>query len=111
MKIHQGVSKYLLRRAMKNDLPENIVSAPKRAVVTPQREWLRQELRAFVLNLINSKSFASRNIFDPVAVKSRFEDFRRGIGDNSFFVWQWVNTELWFRQFCPDSAFPSKLES
>jgi asparagine synthase (glutamine-hydrolysing) len=111
MKIHQGVSKYLLRRAMKNDLPENIVSAPKRAVVTPQREWLRQELRAFVLNLINSKSFASRNIFDPVAVKSRFEDFCRGIGDNSFFVWQWVNTELWFRQFCPDSAFPSKLES
>jgi len=111
MKIHQGVSKYLLRQAMSDHLPRDIVNTPKRAVVTPQREWLRHELRTFVSDLINSKSFASRNLFDPVAVKKKFEEFCRGVGDNSFFVWQWVNTELWFRQFCPDSAFPSKFRS
>jgi len=98
-KIRFGRGKYLLRHAMSDRLPDGVRLARKRSVVTPQREWLRTSLRPAIEGVIGSKSFASRGIFDVASVKSHYDRFCAGDGDNAFFVWQWVNTELWFRHY------------
>ena len=40
-----------------------------------------------------------------------FEDFRAAAYENSFFIWQWINTEEWFRTFIDRNAVanPSPL--
>lgn len=98
-KIRQGQSKYLLRHAMRDRLPDSVRQTGKRAVVTPQREWLRTHLRPQVEEIIHSRSFAERGVFDTPEVRRTYERFCAGEGQNAFFVWQWVNTELWFRRF------------
>jgi asparagine synthase (glutamine-hydrolysing) len=98
-KIRSGQGKFLLRHATAARLPENIRAASKRAVVTPQREWLRGPLRPRVEEIIHSRSFAQRQIFDIKQVHSMYANFCAGAGDNSFYVWQWVNTEMWLRTF------------
>lgn len=107
-KIRLGKSKHLLRQAMKGKLPDNVRMANKRAVVTPQREWLTGVLRSKVEEIINSDSFASRGLFDVENVRLSFKRFCEVKPENSFFVWQWINTELWFRKFIDSD---SKVDS
>ena len=98
-KIRLGHSKFLLRHAMVGRLPDSVRLSGKRAVVTPQREWLRTLLRPQVEEIIHSRSFAEHELFDVREVHRTYRRFRAGEGRNSFFVWQWMNTELWFRRF------------
>jgi len=98
-KIRAGQGKFLLRSAMAGRLPDSVAAAKKRAVVTPQREWLRTFLRPQVEEIIHSRSFVERELFDVKKVQSTYTKFCAGEGENAFFVWQWVNTELWWRMF------------
>lgn len=98
-KIRLGQSKFLLRHAMAGNLPDCVRLASKRGVVTPQREWLRTTLRSQMEEIIHSRSFAERGLFDVREVQAAYRRFNAGQGQNSFFVWQWANTELWFRRF------------
>lgn len=98
-KIRMGTNKFLLRNAMENRLPDSIRLAEKRGVVTPQREWLRTYLRPLVEEIIYSRSFIERGLFDVPEVHKTYHQFSQGEGQNSFFVWQWVNTEMWYRQY------------
>jgi asparagine synthase (glutamine-hydrolysing) len=105
-KIRMGQSKYLLRHAMAGRLPDKVRLARKRGVVTPQRESLCGRLRPQVEDVIHSRSFAERGLFAAEKVEAAYNRFCSGDGDNSFFVWQWINTELWFRTFIDEKALP-----
>ena len=98
-KIRGGRTKELLRRAMRGRLPDAVRAAPKRAVVTPQREWLRGPLGDQVDAMLASPRFAARGWVDPAAARRELAAFRAGEGGNAFFVWQWVSVELWHRRF------------
>jgi asparagine synthase (glutamine-hydrolysing) len=84
---------------MRDRLPASVRDAPKRAVVTPQREWLRGPLGDVVERMLASPRFAARGWVDPGAARRELAAFRAGEGGNAFFVWQWVSVELWHRRF------------
>jgi asparagine synthase (glutamine-hydrolysing) len=95
-----GRSKSLVREALKDVMDEEVRTAVKRSIQAPQGKWLMAEpMRTYVHDLINSESFAARGLFDVAAVKKAFEHFCEGTTPNSFFVWQWINVEEWFRAF------------
>lgn len=98
-KIKDGVQRAFIRDAIEHHLPVSHSDVPKRALVDPQREWLMGPLAGWVEDLISSRSFAERGIFEPAAIRAAFDDFRTGRTTTSYFVWQWVNLELWFRHW------------
>lgn len=99
LKLRDGESKFLLRHAMRDRLPDSVRRARKRAVVTPQREWIRGSLGNDVEALLGSSRFAARGLVHVLGARRALQDFRAGEGSNAFFVWQWVNAELWYRRF------------
>lgn len=109
-RIRAGRSKELLRRAMAMRLPDDVRLPDKRAVVTPQREWLRGPLADGVEALLASGRFSTRGLFDASRCLETFRRFRSGEGSNAFFVWQWVGAELWHRRFVDgDEGVPGEL--
>ncbi|MGQ0528109.1 MAG: asparagine synthetase B family protein [Alphaproteobacteria bacterium] len=98
-KMNKDGHKILLRHAMKSRLPDEVRLTNKRAVVTPQREWIRGPLKDPIHDLINSRDFSGYSVFDVPNVKHAFENFCKGEGDNAFFIWQWINFDCWFRLF------------
>ena len=98
-KIKRGVQRAFIRDAVQHLLPTAHFDAPKRAIVDPQREWLMGPLAGWVEDIISSRSFAERGIFDPGAVQIAFDEFKTGKSATSYHVWQWVNLELWFRHW------------
>ncbi|MGB4107340.1 MAG: asparagine synthase (glutamine-hydrolyzing) [Alphaproteobacteria bacterium] len=98
-KLNDRQNKILLREAMKGTLPDAVSQPAKRAVVTPQREWIRGPLRQNILDLISSQRFREYGVFNHVEVKKSFDAFCKGEGDNAFFIWQWINFDSWSQNF------------
>ena len=97
--ICRGVSKAILRRAVSRLLPDALRTASKRSVQTPQREWFRGSLQRWVRERVDTRSFWNRGWVDKSKALRAMESFFRGEGDNSFFLWQWLNLETWAQQF------------
>ncbi len=91
MKIKNDQGKWIPRRLMKKAL-ENIALAPKRPLQTPQREWIGGPMSDFVEErIIELKSFPW---FDKAVLDQEWKNYKNGQNDNSFFVWQWINTSF-----------------
>jgi asparagine synthase (glutamine-hydrolysing) len=94
-KISGGTGKWLVRRVASRLIPEGIVEAPKRALQTPQREWLRGELQQWVDDMIESALRGPTQAWmDADAVREEWQGYCNGRGDNSYFVWQWISLSL-----------------
>jgi asparagine synthase (glutamine-hydrolysing) len=94
-KIFGGTHKKMLREIVRKILPEEIVTAPKRALQTPQREWLRGALREWANEQIETALNGPAGAwFDRESVRREWENFCLGRSDNSFYVWQWISLGL-----------------
>jgi asparagine synthase (glutamine-hydrolysing) len=92
-KMQTGVRKWLLRKITKRLLPEGVVEAPKRPLQTPQREWLRGELRDWASAQIEA-ALTGNSWLKASSVRAAWREYCAGESDNSFYVWQWVSLGL-----------------
>jgi asparagine synthase (glutamine-hydrolysing) len=105
-KIRGGVTKYVLRKAIRGLVPDTIrCRMDKMGFVTPEEVWMQRELRPFVLDVLTSRQFAGRPYWDAEKVLSNYYEFLDGGAAYSAELWRIICAELWLRQF-PD---PSSL--
>jgi len=99
-KIREGVTKIILRKAMEGILPEEVRNRmDKMGFVTPEADWFRTALRDPIDQILNSKSFSERGIFNIAGVHKTFQDHCNGKADHHSMIWRCVNLELWLRTF------------
>lgn len=97
--INQHGTKAPLRRLIGKHIDPSVAAAPKRNVQSPQREWLANEWRPYIENMLESSSFKDRGWINPIQAKARYDRYLNGDNANSFFLWQWLNLEVWAREF------------
>jgi asparagine synthase (glutamine-hydrolysing) len=99
-KIHNGVTKKVLRDAVKGIVPESIRSRmDKMGFVTPEEVWMKETLRPFVLGVLRADSFRARPYWDPDAVLESYQGYLDGRSAYSPEIWRIVCAELWLRKF------------
>jgi asparagine synthase (glutamine-hydrolysing) len=89
IKFNQGSTKWLLRQISQEITSSNIALAPKRALQTPQREWIANELRDYVQESLIE--FSRLDFVEKDKVKQIWKEYLSGNQDNSFYIWQWIN--------------------
>jgi len=88
---HNGTdSKWLLREIVKDKFNSTIVYAPKKALQTPQREWIGMQLQGAFNDWIHQ--FSKLDFVNRKQVLSIWDQYCKGNNDNSFYIWQWVNS-------------------
>jgi len=97
-KIDNGVQKVLMRESMSKYIPSVVNAKAKKAFGAVQSEWMRSHLRDYVYAILDSKSFSGRRYWDQEKLRERVGRFFEGEGDNSFYIWQFINLEIWLRQ-------------
>ncbi|WP_299761790.1 asparagine synthase (glutamine-hydrolyzing) [uncultured Pontibacter sp.] len=99
--IRNGITKYILREAMKGILPDKIrMRMDKIGFGTPQDEWFREpKWQATVKDILKSESFKNRNLIDPEVALQKYEEHLSGEANIAKEIWKWVHLELWFRTF------------
>lgn len=93
-KIRGETGKWLLREIVAPLLPTALRLAPKRALQTPQREWLRGPLRPWAEGQLAVALARCGQWFDPSVVQRTWNSFMEGEGDNSFWVWQLISVGM-----------------
>ncbi len=91
--------KVLMRELVEGLLPPAIYNTQKKSFGAVQTEWFRKFLKKEVLEVVNSASFRSRGYWDIPKLTEKIEEFYAGKGENSFFIWQCINLEMWFRNY------------
>ncbi len=105
--INQGMTKHILREAMKGYLPEAIrLRKDKTGFGTPQDEWFRSPIfKPYILDLIHSPSFAQRGLVDVKKVQQLYQRHLKKQGNYAKEIWKWIHLENWFREFIDAKQF------
>ena len=98
MKLRGLTTKYILRRAMKGLLPDEIISRSKMGFPVPVGSWFRGQFRHLIDEYVLNERAMSRRLFDETFVRGLVA--RHMSGENhSERLWALLNFEMWLRQF------------
>ena len=105
--IQDGVTKSILRNAMKGILPEPVrTRLDKKGFSTPEDAWFRTSLRTWAADILQSPSMASRGYTKPEAARQLLDGLVAGTSSDSVFLWRVLNLELWARMFLDQAPAP-----
>lgn len=95
----QPTTKYILRQAMRDILPREVLKQPKAGFAAPVDYWLAHDLKEMVDDLLSSAQIRKRGLFRPEAVQRFVNEQRAGRQDWSMQLWQFLTLELWMQTF------------
>ena len=77
LKLNGLNEKYLLKKMIKNRIPESILNRPKQAYRAPiHNVFMADEAPGYVREMLSEENIRSAGIFDPVAVKQLIEKLK-----------------------------------
>lgn len=92
---HRDDIKYLLKKAVRDIVPGENLSAPKRGFVIPINLWLRGEFRNVLLSLSNRERLLEQGYFDPDFIQNYVQTHLSGEGDHTWQLWAFLMFQLW----------------
>lgn len=98
-KMRRTVKKYILKKAVKDLIPQKNIDRRKMGFAVPVGKWLRGELKDFLRETLLSKTSLRRGYFKPPVIKTMVEQHISMRKDYSFQLWALLMLELWHRKF------------
>jgi len=97
-KLHRGVGKHLLRRAVAPWLPPGAVDLPKRGFSVPLAAWAGGDLGALVQTAWREGDVDRAGVFAPGVVDHLLAEHRAGARDHGRLLYVLLMFALWWRQ-------------
>lgn len=108
VRLHGWRTKAVLREALHDLVPHEILTRRKMGFPVPLGRWLRGPFWPLVQELVLGPRALERKLFHPSALSRLALEHRAGARDHSVRLWLLVNLELWQRIFV-DGETPSAL--
>jgi asparagine synthase (glutamine-hydrolysing) len=95
MKIRGGVRKYILKRAVEDILPHEIVHRKKMGFPTPLRQWLREPGAKNIYSILQDPQGVLAAYTDRAAVADLISRHQQGSEDATDRIWRLLNFQIW----------------
>ena len=99
LKLRGWHTKAVLRAAVSDVVPREIMSRGKMGFPVPVGRWLRGPFKPLVDELVLGPRALARGLFDPDALRRLAEAHRTGAAEHGDRLWLLLNLELWQRMF------------
>jgi len=100
LKIREGITKFILRKSLKHDLPKEIIGREdKKGYPTPMARWFRESEKVNMQEILYSPEVRRRKIFNLPGIQDTVVKHCQGEIDASWEIYRWLTVELWFRAF------------
>jgi asparagine synthase (glutamine-hydrolysing) len=96
LKLRGRTTKYILREAMRDILPPEILTRGKMGFPVPVGAWFRGRYRGIIDELVLSPRAMERGLFDADAIRTLVARHAAG-EDHAERLWSLVNLEIWHR--------------
>jgi len=107
MKLKGSHSKYLLKRATQDMLPEEILNRGKEGFSIPIKNWLKHELKDLMLDTLSPDKVKSEGFFDPAYVQQLVDEHLSNKENHSHRLWAMMVFGIWQDVYLKD-ALPQK---
>ena len=104
IKVKGGRLKHVMKAALADVLPADILERKKRGFGTPMGAWLKGQLSGVVDNVLGPESLARRGCFDPRSVAELVAAHRAQREDYTDALSALVNFEIWARIYLDGRA-------
>jgi len=109
LKLHGWTTKYVLREAMKELLPQPILKRRKMGFPVPLGRWFREELRPYLHEYVLSERAADRGYFRPDYIRQIVHEHTSGKSNHADRLWTLLNFEIWHRHFIDGEPITGRL--
>ena len=99
LKVKNGQSKYILKKAFAKLLPKEILERKKMGFSIPIDKWFREDLRELVSEVLLSRNYITKHIFNQKFLKYLVNSHlstKRNLGEK---LWLLINFVLWYDMF------------
>jgi asparagine synthase (glutamine-hydrolysing) len=93
-----GVTKWILRSALRGVVPDFVLDAPKVGFGVPYAEWLATDLYAYMRDVLTDPVIAQWGFFDAPALERCMREHRAGRGRHGFLLWKALHLALWYER-------------
>jgi asparagine synthase (glutamine-hydrolysing) len=97
LKMRGSESKYLLKKAMEPQLPNDVLYRPKMGFAVPLARWFRGPLRERVRTSLLGGQLADSGMFDQATIKRLIVQHESGARDHSTPLWSLLMYEAFLR--------------
>jgi asparagine synthase (glutamine-hydrolysing) len=91
--------KWILRRAYRGRVPDEVLDGKKRGFGVPLGAWFRNELRDYTQEVLLDPKTLDRGLLREAPVRALLDQHNRGDADRSMQIWALLMLELWHREF------------
>ena len=95
-KTRNGEAKYLLKKAVKGLIPDNIIYRKKMGFGAPMADWLRGDFGRQAEFAVMSSALLRRGYFNIGYIRKLFKDHHEGCRDTSLYIWTLFNLTSWY---------------
>ena len=92
-------TKWILREAGRNLIPDAILKRPKVGFRVPVNKWFQGPLKGYLCDHLKGRDSKTRAYFDPQVLDRVIDDHIDGKQNHEKLLWALLNLEIWHRQY------------
>jgi len=89
-------TKYLLKRVFWQDLPEEVQNRDKQGFSIPIKNWIRNDLKPMMLDLLDGSRIRQQGFFDETYVSRLMDEHLKGVENHSHKLWALMVFQQWY---------------
>jgi asparagine synthase (glutamine-hydrolysing) len=93
-------TKRVLRHAIKDLVPREILQRPKVGFRVPVNEWFRHSMRDYLLDHLTGSDSCTRDYYQPTRLKQVIREHMDGRHNHEKLLWCMLSLEVWQREYC-----------
>lgn len=98
-KIKGREKKYILRRALRDTLPSDILDHPKTGFGVPIPFWLRTSLAEYLRSTLFDSSILNDGLLDKLTLEHYIQGHLSGERNNGRLLYRLLNLALWYEEY------------
>ena len=102
MKLRGWRSKYILKKAFSDLLPQTILNRPKHGFGVPLGAWFRHELDGYVRDTLLATDSRVSSYLAPEGIRQLVQEHASGRVDHGHQLWSLLTLEIWLRQMAKE---------
>jgi len=101
LKLKKFTSKYILKKAMKQSLPHEVLQRRKKGFGVPIAKWVKGPLKELCMDLLSPHRMREEGFFNPAYISTLLQDHLANRKDNRKQLWSLLVWELWLAHYHP----------
>jgi len=108
-KLRGQTTKYLLKRFLEPEIPQDIIHRSKTGFGPPLRKWIAFDLDHVIHDLLSRKRIEQRGLFNADVITTVVEDNKANRADHAYLLFALLTLEMWMQTFLDRPGVEVKL--